>query len=166
MEPQRYTATEKDAQLLGALKKQLTPSQSQATNILVDKAQLGRDMYQTLTVVPKDLLRFVLANFSDQELNDIILNIMCMFELKKMTRHIIQNYQKWESAPKFSANMFSSLEHLAKKDDEEISESDYRELVKELMAFKVKYDLTKISQVEKIYVALLKDLVQKSGKRT
>jgi len=165
MERQRYTATEKDAQLLGELKKQLTPSQNQATNILVDKAQLGRDTYQTLKVVPKDLLKFVLANFSDQELNDIILNLMCMFELKQMTMHIIQNYQKWESAPNFSAHMFSSLADLAKKDDEEISESEYRELVGELMAFKVKYDLTKISQVEKIYVALLKDLVQKSGKR-
>jgi len=82
-----------------------------------------------------------------------------------MTRHIIQNYPKWESAPKLSGHMFSSLADLAKKDDEEISESEYRELVAELMAFKVKYDLTKISQVEKIYVALLKDLVQKSGKR-
>lgn len=164
MDFQRHPATKTDVQLLRSLKTQLTPSENQATNILVDKAQLGRDVYQLLKPVPKELLKVVLSNFSESEVNDIILNVMCMVELKQMTLHIVQNYQKLAMSQSFSTHMYQNLADLAKKDQEDIIESEYRELLYEIMAFKVKYDITKMSQVQKIYNGLLKGLVSKSTK--
>lgn len=166
MESKKYTATENDAEIIRTLKQQSSPLQIQSTNSFVEKALNGRKIYNLLQSHMNEMaeLHLVLISFSEVQLNDIILNIMLMFELKKMTQHIVRNYEKWKLAPKLSEMMFSNYVDISERDKEEIIESEYSQLLTMLFAFKVKYDTSKISQVQKIYAGLVQDLMQKSTK--